>query len=69
MLSRVLCSGIQGSDTKLKEYFDYLFPGGIVEKVYIVKKLSNLADLLYEFSIAEQRLHESQYLWLKADKD
>ncbi|CAE7199081.1 unnamed protein product [Symbiodinium natans] len=57
------------SDTKLKEYFDYLFPGGIVEKVYIVKKLSNLADLLYEFSIAEQRLHESQYLWLKADKD
>ncbi|CAE7823549.1 unnamed protein product [Symbiodinium microadriaticum] len=57
------------SDAKLKEYFDYLFPGGIVERVYIVKKLSSLAALLDEFSIAEQRLHESQYLWFLANKD
>ena len=59
----------QGSDAKLKEYFDYLFPGGIIERVYIVKKLSSLAALLDEFSIAEQRLHESQYLWFLANKD
>mmetsp|Transcript_12975 Transcript_12975/g.24535 ORF Transcript_12975/g.24535 Transcript_12975/m.24535 type:complete len:802 (+) Transcript_12975:15-2420(+) len=57
------------SDSKLKEYFDYLFPGGTVERVYIVKKLSSLAALLEEFDIAEQRLHESHYLWLRADKD
>ncbi|CAE7494198.1 unnamed protein product [Symbiodinium pilosum] len=57
------------SDSKLKEYFDYLFPGGTIERVYIVKRLSSLAALLDEFSTAEQKLHESQYLWFLANKD
>ena len=34
-----------------------------------MKRLSSLAALLDEFSTAEQKLHESQYLWFLANKD
>ncbi|CAK9113866.1 CSC1-like protein At4g02900 [Durusdinium trenchii] len=49
------------SDSKLKTYFERLFPDGTIESVYIVKHLHGLVGLLQDFDDAEQKLHEAHY--------
>lgn len=57
------------SDSKLKTYFERLFPDGTIESVYIVKHLHGLVGLLQDFDDAEQKLHEAHYQWMQRNQD
>jgi hypothetical protein len=51
------------SDAKLKEYFERLFPNGVVERVYVAKHVDRLMELTSELEHAKQQHHEALYEW------
>lgn len=57
------------SDASLKAYFDRLFPQGAIERVYVVKKLHVLDQMMKEFDEVEQELQEAHHLWEQCDFD